>query len=111
MSEWTRVAEGEGERAALEALIGQGVELIGFLARTKIPTLCGVDVDDEQDLSGQRVVARGTLTRHEIAPPTLGAPISAGRGPGVYYSLRAPDGALAKAELWSVERGESDGVV
>jgi len=101
MSNWTRVAEEDA--ADLEALVGQLVELSGVLARSKIPTLRGVDVADDRDLAGQRVVARGTLTRHEVAPLPPGAPISAGRGPGVYYSLRGPSGGLARAELSSHE--------
>ena len=93
MSDWTRLEH--GDERDLASLVGQRVELVGVLARSKIPTLCGVDVGHAEDLSGQRVVARGTLSRHEISAPQPGAPIAAGRGPGVFYALRDSAGALA----------------
>tara|TARA_R110002072_G_scaffold92541_2_gene205909 strand:- start:967 stop:1284 length:318 start_codon:yes stop_codon:yes gene_type:complete len=96
VSTWTRVEQG-GEDC-LASLVGHPVELVGVLARSKIPTLCGVDVHDAEELSGQRVVARGTLSRDEIHAPQPGAPIAAGRGPGVSYSLREPTGALARPQ-------------
>lgn len=99
MSDWIRVEEGQARD--LSALVGQRVELVGVLTRSKVPTVCGVDVGEAPELSEQRVVARGILARREVEPPAPDAPISAGRGPGVYYSLRTPAGDLARPERWS----------
>jgi hypothetical protein len=98
VSERTRVEE--GSRVDLSSLVGRPVELIGVLTRSKIPTVCGVDVEEDDELSDQLVVVRGVLARREVQPRAPGAPIVASRGPGVYYSLRTPEGRLARPARW-----------
>lgn len=94
--EWLRLEE--GSPVDLRSLIGRPLELVGILQRSKIPTLCEVQVAEDDALAGQRVRARGILTEVRVEPPPPGAPIAAGREPGVYYALRTPTGALAQPE-------------
>jgi hypothetical protein len=83
----------------LDAAVGRNVTIVGVQTRTKIPTVCGVDVDGSDDLSERKVIVRGVLHRDVVtsaeAPPT-----SANRGPGTFYSVVDPStGRLAKTFL------------
>ncbi|MCA9598243.1 MAG: hypothetical protein KC776_33255 [Myxococcales bacterium] len=87
----------EGCPADLDARVGTVVTLVGEQSRTKIPTVCGVDVDGDYDLSDEVVRVTGRLRRYVVPPPTPGEPIVAGRGPGTYYSIQDPTtGQLAR---------------
>lgn len=79
----------------LESLVGQQITLVGTQTRTKVPTVCNVDVDGDYLLSDLRVQASGVLERFEILPAVPGEPIRATRGPGVYFRLLDVDGRIA----------------
>lgn len=80
----------------LDALVGRRITLVGTQTRSKIPTVCGVDVDGDYQLSDEAVEVTGRLERHVIEPRPPDAPPVASRGPGTYYRLVDPDtGQLA----------------
>jgi hypothetical protein len=93
----------EGTPVDLDALVGQEVTLIGVQTRTKIPSVCDIDVEGDYDLSDTVVFATGILQRTEVKPRGKGEPIVAWRGPGVYYSLTTPDGGLATTRPYEGE--------
>jgi hypothetical protein len=76
------------DRSQLEDAVGQQVTIIGVQTRTKIPTVCGVDVDGDYALSDREVIVRGVLQRYVVpeAPAADGLPL-ASRGPGNVYML------------------------
>lgn len=80
----------------LDDAVGQRVTIVGVQTRTKIPTVLGVDIDGEYELSDARVTATGVLERYVVEPRPPDAPAIAWRGPGTFYRLVAPEGGLAK---------------
>jgi len=79
-----------GEDDDLAPHVGAVVTLRGVVTRTKIPTLCGVDVD-ACGLEGH-VEATGTLVATSVSQDELDALIArvgqvAHRGPGTTYRL------------------------
>jgi len=82
--------------AQVASCIGMPVTLDGVVARSKVPTLLGVDVD-APDLAGQHAQATGTLEEYVEPAPAPGEPIAARRGPGRYVRL-VVNGALAVAK-------------
>lgn len=83
-----------------EAAVGREVTIIGVQTRTKLPTVCGVDVDGAYELSDRHVTVHGVLQRTVVGPRPPDAPIVASRGPGVYYAVIDPaTGQLAKTTL------------
>ena len=86
------------DRGELGKLVGQIVTLVGVQTRTKIPTVCGVDIDGDYALSDQKVEVTGRLERYEVPEPSPDQPIAASRGPGTYYRLIDPaTGSLARS--------------
>lgn len=87
------------ERSQLAACVGKRVTLRGVVSRTKIPSILGVDVDADYELSERVGVATGTLTTYTLPEPDPDDPlVAASKGPGTYYALTALDGnGLAKA--------------
>jgi hypothetical protein len=83
--------------ADVAACVGRTVTLRGRIARTKIPTLLGVDVDAADELADRPAEATGMLQRYIVEPPPAGAPIAASRGPGTYLRLVGAGGGLATA--------------
>jgi len=82
-----------------QAHVGKTVTVVGKQTRTKIPTVCDVDVDGAYDLSDKLVEATGVLERR-VVPKRTGGPIVASRGPGTYYRLVDPKTKrLAKTQL------------
>lgn len=82
------------DAAQLADHVGEVVTLRGVQTRTKIPTVCGADVDGDDALTDQPVSATGRLEAEtvEAADPTVQS-----RGPGTYYRLvDATTGALAR---------------
>ncbi len=80
-----------------DAAVGERVTIVGVQARTKVPTVLGVDIDGEYELSEQRVTATGVLERYVVKPRPPDAPAIAWRGPGTFYRLVDPEtGRLAK---------------
>lgn len=76
----------------LDKHLGDLVTIVGEQTRTKIPTVLGVDVDGDHELSERRVRATGILQRRVVKPEDLeDGPIMASRGPGTYYSVIDPD--------------------
>ena len=92
-----RTHEWERGRSAIDVgavSVDAWVEVVGIQEPSKIPTVCGIDVDGPDQLAGRQVVARGILKRAVVTDVD---PYSANRGPGVYYSLVDPSGgALVK---------------
>lgn len=75
----------------LAAFVGSVVTLRGVVTRTKVPTLCGVDVDAEA-FAGRAIEATGTLVASSVTADELDALIArvgqvAHRGPGTTYQL------------------------
>lgn len=91
----------EGSQVDLASLVGKEVTLVGVQTRTKIPTVCGVDVDGDYEHSDTKVTATGILQRREVAPRGADEPIVASRGPGIYYSLHNPAGGLARTRPYT----------
>ena len=75
-------------RSQREAAVGQQVTIIGVQTRTKIPTVCGVDVDVDYALSDKKVIVRGVLRRF-VVPEARAADglVVASRGPGTFYQV------------------------
>ncbi len=74
--------------------------MVGVQARSKIPTLCGVDIDGDDAYADKSVRATGRLEEYTVVIRGADAPIVASRGPGTYYRLvRAKDAQLAKTSL------------
>lgn len=76
-----------------EGAVGREVTVRGIQERTKVPTVCGIDVDGDDKLSDQRVTVQGVLRRYETlphAPPPAPAAQWVGRSPGVYYDVVDP---------------------
>src|SRR5262245_39395928 len=80
------------DRSQLEAAVGKSVVVIGIQTRTKQPTVNGVDVDGDYDLSDKKVVARGVLKKTVVPeePPRKDGLQVASRGAGTFYSLIDP---------------------
>ena len=77
-----------------EGAVDHEVTIVGVQTRTKIPTVCGVDVDGAYALSDRRVIVRGVLRRTVV---TEVDPMTANRGTGTFYSVIDPaTGVLAK---------------
>ena len=70
-----------GQRAAA---VGERVRVVGVQTRSKIPTVCGVDVDGDAALSDKRVVVIGILERVVVDEVD---PYAASRGPGTFYQV------------------------
>jgi hypothetical protein len=70
-----------------DALVGRQVTVVGVQTRTKVPTVCGVDVDGAYELSDQIVIVNGVLRRHVV---TEADPTTANRGPGTFYDIVDP---------------------
>jgi hypothetical protein len=88
----------------LKSHVGQTVGLVGTLTRTKIPTVCGVDVDGDDHLSDKQVIATGVLERY-VVPQRTGGPQVTSRGPGVYFRLvDETTGRLAKTRPYPPKR-------
>ena len=86
------------DRARLAACVGKTVTLRGVVSRTKVPSILGVDVDADYELSDRVGVATGKLATYTIRERGPDEPIVASKGPGTYYALTALDGnGLAKA--------------
>ena len=85
------------EESHRDAAVGREVTIIGVQTRTKMPTVCGVDVDGPYELSDKKVIVRGVLHRNVV---TNADRLSANRGNGTFYSVvdRAT-GQLAKPAL------------
>jgi hypothetical protein len=86
----------------LDAAVGKLVTIVGEQTRTKVPTVLGVDVDGDYDLSDKRVRVTGILHRHVVEPrePDPDELPVATRGPGIYYSVVDPaTNVLAKPVL------------
>lgn len=66
------------------AAVGKRVRIVGVQTRTKIPTVCGVDVDGDYQLSDKRVVVTGVLERTVVEQVD---PYAASRGPGTFYRV------------------------
>ena len=80
-----------------EAAVGRRVTIRGVLTRTKIPTVCGIDVGDAYELSDRNVVVNGVLQRTVVPPRDPSAPEAASRGPGTFYLVVDPaTGRIAK---------------
>jgi hypothetical protein len=83
----------------LDAHVGQVITIRGTLARTKIPTILGVDVAaGPSALEEQPAEATGRLEREVITQEQLDAQIArmgqfANRGAGTFYRLVSTDGA------------------
>src|SRR5512139_1539538 len=74
--------------------VGREVTLVGEQTRSKIPMVCGVDVDGDEALAGRKVAVRGVIRREVV---TSADPTSANRGNGTFYSIvDASTGAPAK---------------
>jgi len=73
-----------------EAAVGRRVTIRGVLTRTKIPTVCGIDVGDAYELSDRNVVVKGVLQRTVELPRDPSAPQVASRGPGTFYRVVDP---------------------
>src|SRR5262245_36079921 len=65
----------------LEAVVGKTVTVIGTQTRTKIPTVCGADVDGEDALADREVIVEGVVKREVV---TEVDPMTANRGTGVF---------------------------
>ena len=90
------------ERSQLDAAVGKLVTIVGTQTRTKIPTVLGVDVDGDYELSDRRVQVSGILHRRTVEPkePDPDELPVATRGPGTYYSVIDPaTNTLAKPVL------------
>ena len=88
-------------RAQREAAVDKYVNVIGTLARSKIPTAVGIDVGDADHLSDKKVIVRGVLRKTIVTKDPIeksgGSGVAAGRGVGTNYELESPDGeGLAK---------------
>jgi hypothetical protein len=82
------------DRQQLDAAVGSIVTIVGVQTRTKIPTVCGVDVDGADELADHKVIVRGVLHRDVV---TEASPTAANRGNGTFYSVVDPaTGQLAK---------------
>ena len=83
-------------RDQLAAAVGKFVTLQGTVSNTRMPTLCGVDIEsDSPDLRGQPAVATGLLEREVVTKEELDRQIAAegqfdNRGPGTFYRLIDP---------------------
>ena len=75
-----------------EAAVGKSVVVIGVQTRTKQPTVNGVDVDGDYELSDKKVVARGILEKTVVPelPPAKDGMEVARRGAGTYYAVIDP---------------------
>jgi hypothetical protein len=85
-----------------EAAVGRSVVVIGLQTRTKQPTVNGIDVDGDYELSDKKVVARGILEKTVVPerPRTKDDLEVASRGAGTYYSVIDPTTKmLAKTKL------------
>jgi hypothetical protein len=79
------------------AAVGRRVTIIGVQTRTKLPTVCGVDVDGDYALSDREVIVNGVLHRDVVTEVDN---TMANRGRGTFYSVIDPaTGALAKTAL------------
>lgn len=90
------------DRSQLDAAVGKLVTIVGEQTRTKVPTVVGVDVDGDYELSDRRVRVTGILQRHVVEPrePDPEELAVATRGPGTYYSVVDPStNTLAKPVL------------
>jgi hypothetical protein len=93
-----------GDEAEVDGAVGELVTLHGPLARTRIPTILGVDVDPGSADPDQPAVATGWLEREVVTPVELDETIAAHgqvahRGPGTFHRLVAVDGeGLARAD-------------
>jgi hypothetical protein len=77
-----------------EAAVDKQVTIIGEQTRTKQPTVCGVDVDGDYELSNREVIVQGVLRRSVIVNVDTSMQT---RGPGTFYSVIDPaTGRLAK---------------
>jgi hypothetical protein len=75
------------------AAVGERVRIVGVQTRTKIPSVCGVDVDGDDDLADREVEVVGIL---EVDTVEDADPYSANRGAGVFYRVVDPEtGRLA----------------
>jgi len=80
-------------RDQLDGSLGKLVTLEGEVARTKIPTILGVDVrSDSPDLRGKWAMATGVLKKWVVTQEDLGRELAAKgvfahRGPGTFYRL------------------------
>ena len=74
------------DAAQLADHVGEVVTLRGVQTRTKIPTVCGVDVDGDGALSDQAVTATGRLEQEVVAPADVD-PTEQSRGAGTFYRL------------------------
>ena len=90
----------------LDNHLGRLVAIRGPISRTKIPTIIGVDIGNQKDLTGVEAYAVGILTRHDITAEDIAnangrnGPI-ANRGPGTSYTLYFDlAGRLADAKAW-----------
>jgi hypothetical protein len=67
-----------------EAAAGKPVRIIGVQTRTKVPTVCGVDVDGDYELSDKMVMVTGRLEKRVVDSVD---PHTANRGTGTFYSV------------------------
>ncbi|MFW5920658.1 MAG: hypothetical protein ACOCUS_02370 [Polyangiales bacterium] len=74
----------------LDSLVGRRITLVGAQTRSKVPSVCGVDVDGAYELSDKTVEVTGRLERHVIEERPPSDPPIATRGPGTYYRLVDP---------------------
>jgi hypothetical protein len=88
------------DRSQLAGCVGKRVTLRGVVSRSKIPSILGVDVDAEYELSDRLGEATGTLATYMIFEQDPNDQIvRASKSPGTYYALHALDGnGLAKAK-------------
>ncbi len=70
-----------------EASVDREVTVVGIQTRTKVPQVCGVDVDGDYALSDREVIARGVLRRIIITEVDN---TIANRGTGTFYWLEDP---------------------
>ncbi|MBK9034575.1 MAG: hypothetical protein IPL61_25460 [Myxococcales bacterium] len=93
--------------ADVPGAVGELVTLRGPLARTRLPTLLGVDIDEGDADGDAPTEASGWLERTVVTQAEIDAQIAASgqfahRGPGTFYALRAPvgDGLAAARRAW-----------
>ncbi len=70
----------------LHKYVGQDVTLIGEVRNSKIPTLNGVDIQDES-VRGKRIIVTGVLIETVVKEKDVD-PFSANRGAGTFYNLK-----------------------
>lgn len=78
----------------LAAAVGRRVRIVGVQTRTKIPSVCGADVDGDYALADRRVEVVGILEEQVVERAD---PFSANRGTGTFYRVVDPEtGRLAR---------------